>query len=141
MQKYDGLDRNSKDKRLEIMKRQAMVEASVRIQQMADEGGFSVDKKEISKIDSDKEDLNSIKSDERKVVYIDKNELKDNPQNILNIENSVVYISSSSRAASPSPSQEDHGQGPPSLGTQSLKSQDDHVNKMLVYNLKKYNTI
>ena len=93
------------------MKRQAMEEAKLRIQQMAEESGFKVDKKEIPPTEIDTEELNNDHlGEEKNVVYIDKNELKDNPQNILNIENSVVYISSSSRAASPAPShkEEDH---------------------------------
>ena len=91
-----------------------MEEAQLRIQQMAEESGFKVDKKQIPTTEIKTEEINNDHLDERNVVYIDKNELKDNPQNILNIENSVVYISSSSRAASPTPShkEEDHGQGP-----------------------------
>lgn len=119
------------------MKRQAMEEAQLMIKQMQEEKEFKVEKREIPQTEpTDKDEFkNKALIDERNVVYIDKNELKDSPQNILNIENSVVYISSSSRAPSPSHQEEDHG--PPSLGTQSLKSQDDHVNNMLVYNLKK----
>ena len=126
------------------MKRQAMEEAKLRIQQMEEDAGFKVDKKEIPPPEINKEELDNDHHDERNVVYIDKNELKDNPQNILNIENSVVYITSSSRAGSPSPSHQDnqeeehHGHRHPlklpplpqlpSLATQSLKSQDDQVN-------------
>ena len=95
------------------MKRQAMEEAQKRIQQMEEEKGFKVDKREIppKTEPTDKDEFNNDDPiDERNVVYIDKNELKDSPQNILNIENSVVYISSSSRAASPSHHQEEgHG--------------------------------
>ena len=119
-----------------------MEEAQIRIQQMEEEKGFKVDKKEIPQPQTEPTVEDEFNIDdtigEKNVVYIDKNELKDSPQNILNIENSVVYISSSSRA--PSPSHQEHqeeGHGPPSLGTQSLKSQDDHINNMLVYNLKK----
>ena len=119
-----------------------MEEAKLRIQQMAEESGFKVDKKQIPPTtEINTEELNTDHlGEERNVVYIDKNELKDNPQNILNIENSVVYISSSSRAASPTPSHKED-QGPtlplrlpplPPLGTQSLKSQDNHADNMHV---------
>ena len=133
-----------KDKRFERMKRQAIEEAKLRIQQMEEEAGFKVEKKEITPTEINTEELDNDHHDERNVVYIDKNELKDNPQNILNIENSVVYITSSSRAASPSPShqenqeEEHHGHRPPlklpplphqppSLAAQSLKTRIDEV--------------
>ena len=132
-----------KDKRFERIKRQAMEEAKLRIQQMEEETGFKVDKKEIPPTEINEEELDNDHHNERNVVYIDKNELKDNPQNILNIENSVVYITSSSRAASPSPShqenqeEEHHGHRlplklpplpqPPSLAMQSLKTRIDEV--------------
>ena len=130
-----------------------MEEAQIRIQQMQEQEdkGFTVDKKihqtedTHSVVSVEKEQIKEEQINESNVVYIDKNELKDNPQNILNIENSVVYISSSSRAPSPSPTHQEQEQGPPSLGTQSLPStshsQDDHVNNMFMYNLKKYNTV
>ena len=112
LQKFNVSERALGDNRLERMKRQAMEEAKLRIQQMTEESGFKVDKKQIpptTEINTEEINIDHL-YEEKNVVYIDKNELKDSPQNILNIENSVVYISSSSRAASPAPShkEEDH---------------------------------
>ena len=117
----------------------------------------SEDKAEPEEVDS-KLELNNNTN----VVYIDKNDLS--PQQILNIKNSVVYITSS---RSPSPSHSpthspDHSPAPshtssparsPSLGklktlsasqlqrrhslSSTLGNEDQEINNILMYNLKK----
>ena len=166
--RYSSVVWQLRAERVARVKKEAIEEARQRILQKAEvhsrnqeekleEVDMSEDKAEPEEVDS-KLELNNNTN----VVYIDKNDLS--PQQILNIKNSVVYITSS---RSPSPTHSpthspghspasSHTSSParsPSLGklktlsasqlqrrhslSSTLGNEDQEINNILMYNLKK----
>ena len=166
--RYSSVVWQLRAERVARVKKEAIEEARQRILQKAEvhsrnqeekpeDVDMSEDKAEAEEVDS-KLELNNNTN----VVYIDKNDLS--PQQILNIKNSVVYITSS---RSPSPTHSpDHSPGhsrapshtssparSPSLGklktlsasqlqrrhslSSTIGNEDHEINNILMYNLKK----
>ena len=158
--RYSSVVWQLRAERVARLKKEAIEEARQRILQKAEvhsrnqeekpeEVDVSEDKAEPEEVDS-KLELNNNTN----VVYIDKNDLS--PQQILNIKNSVVYITSSrspSPAPSPAPSHTSSPPSSPSLGklktlsasqlqrrhslSSTLGNEDQEINNILMYNLKK----
>ena len=162
--RYSSVVWQLRAERVARVKKEAIEEARQRILQKTEvhsrnqeekpeDVDMSEDKAEAEEVDS-KLELNNNTN----VVYIDKNDLS--PQQILNIKNSVVYITSS---RSPSPTHSpghspahSHTSSParsPSLGklktlsasqlqrrhslSSTLGNEDQEINNILMYNLKK----
>ena len=164
--RYSSVVWQLRAERVARVKKEAIEEARQRILQKAEvhihsrnqdekpeEVDMSEDKAEAEEVDS-KLELNNNTN----VVYIDKNDLS--PQQILNIKNSVVYITSSrspspthSPGQSPAPSHTSSPARSPSLGklktlsasqlqrrhslSSTLGNEDQEINNILMYNLKK----